>query len=183
MWKSKFFTVMIILTFLAIAATLAFQVLEMRDYSLLETLPKRFFKWIPDWKNLFSPSLFLWRRYCFWQLPDVPKSSATATAPSRRTLRENGKLIHIIFKLQVLLFSVGRISFFIHRFFEFAVVFPRRHAVHPAEYSWKIKLIPETCGKCCFGNRGIRIFLPILFCQFKPGFQMQIFETCMIIFP
>jgi hypothetical protein len=44
MWKSKFFTVMIILTFLAIAATLAFQVLEMRDYSLLETLPKRFFK-------------------------------------------------------------------------------------------------------------------------------------------
>ena len=44
MWKSKFFTVMIILTFLAIVATLAFQVLEMRDYSLLETLPKRFFK-------------------------------------------------------------------------------------------------------------------------------------------
>ena len=44
MWKSKFFTVMIILTFLAISATLAFQVLEMRDYSLLENLPKRFFK-------------------------------------------------------------------------------------------------------------------------------------------
>ena len=44
MWKSKFFTVMIVLTFLAVGAALAFQVLEMRDYGLLETLPKRFFK-------------------------------------------------------------------------------------------------------------------------------------------
>lgn len=44
MWKSKFFTVMIILTFLALGATLAFQIMEMRDYSLLETLPARFFK-------------------------------------------------------------------------------------------------------------------------------------------
>ena len=44
MWKSKFFTVMIILTFLALGAALAFQVMEMRDYSLLETLPARFFK-------------------------------------------------------------------------------------------------------------------------------------------
>ena len=35
---------MIVLTFLAVAATLAFQILEMRDYGLLETLPRRFFK-------------------------------------------------------------------------------------------------------------------------------------------
>ena len=44
MWKSKFFTVMFVLTFLTLAATLVFQVLEMRDYSLLETLSARFFK-------------------------------------------------------------------------------------------------------------------------------------------
>lgn len=44
MWKSKFFTVMIVLTCLTLAAALAFQVMEMRDYSLLETLPARFFK-------------------------------------------------------------------------------------------------------------------------------------------
>ncbi len=44
MWKSKFFTVMIVLTCLALGAALTFQVLEMRDYSLLETLPARFFK-------------------------------------------------------------------------------------------------------------------------------------------
>ena len=43
MWKSKFFTVMIVLTFIAVAATVALQFLEMRDYGLLETLPKRFF--------------------------------------------------------------------------------------------------------------------------------------------
>ncbi len=44
MWKSKFFTAMIVLTCLSLAAALTFQVLEMRDYSLLETLPARFFK-------------------------------------------------------------------------------------------------------------------------------------------
>jgi len=44
MWKSKFFTVMIVLTFVAVAAAVVLQFLEMRDYGLLESLPKRFFK-------------------------------------------------------------------------------------------------------------------------------------------
>ena len=44
MWRSKYFMVMIILTFLAIAATLAFQVLEMHEYGLIEALTNRFFK-------------------------------------------------------------------------------------------------------------------------------------------
>ena len=38
MFKSKFFTVMIVLTFIAMAATVTFQVLEMLDYNLINTL-------------------------------------------------------------------------------------------------------------------------------------------------
>ncbi len=38
MFKSKFFTVMIVLTFIAMAATVTFQVLEMLDYNLFNTL-------------------------------------------------------------------------------------------------------------------------------------------------
>ena len=38
MFKSKFFTVMIVLTFIAMAATETFQVLEMLDYNLFNTL-------------------------------------------------------------------------------------------------------------------------------------------------
>ena len=41
MWNSKFFTVMIILTALAVAASVTFQFLEMRDYNLVETLLER----------------------------------------------------------------------------------------------------------------------------------------------
>jgi len=37
MFKSKYFTVAIILTLLAAAAVVVFQVLEMRDYQLIET--------------------------------------------------------------------------------------------------------------------------------------------------
>ena len=40
MFKSKFFTVMIVLTFIAMAATMTFQVLEMLDYNLFNTLFK-----------------------------------------------------------------------------------------------------------------------------------------------
>ena len=40
MFKSKFFTVMIVLTFIAMAATVTFQVLEMLDYNLFNTLFK-----------------------------------------------------------------------------------------------------------------------------------------------
>jgi len=40
MFKSKFFTVMIVLTFIAMAATVTFQVLEMIDYKLFNTLFK-----------------------------------------------------------------------------------------------------------------------------------------------
>jgi len=42
MLKSKFFTVMIVLAFVAVAATVAFQVLEMQEYNLFETLIERF---------------------------------------------------------------------------------------------------------------------------------------------
>jgi len=38
MFNSKFFTVMIVLSFLAMAATVAFQALEMKDYNLFITL-------------------------------------------------------------------------------------------------------------------------------------------------
>ena len=38
MFKSKFFTVMIVLTFIAMAATVTFQVLEMLEYNLFNTL-------------------------------------------------------------------------------------------------------------------------------------------------
>lgn len=44
MWNSKFFTVMIVLTTLAVATALAFQFLEMRDYNLVESLITRFSK-------------------------------------------------------------------------------------------------------------------------------------------
>jgi len=40
MFRSKFFTVMIVLTFIAMAATVTFQVLEMVDYNLFNTLFK-----------------------------------------------------------------------------------------------------------------------------------------------
>ena len=43
MFKSKFFTVMIALTFVAVAAALVFQLLEMKDYNLFQTLQARFF--------------------------------------------------------------------------------------------------------------------------------------------
>lgn len=38
MFNSKFFTVMIILTVLALGATVVFQSLEMNEYSLLQTM-------------------------------------------------------------------------------------------------------------------------------------------------
>lgn len=40
MFKSKFFTVVIVLTFIAMAATVAFQVFEMLDYNLFKTIFK-----------------------------------------------------------------------------------------------------------------------------------------------
>lgn len=40
MWKSKFFTVMIALSFLAVCAILVFQTIEMKDYGMLQ----RFFE-------------------------------------------------------------------------------------------------------------------------------------------
>jgi len=43
MFKSKFFTVMIVLTTLAVAAALVFQLLEMKEYNLFQTLQARFF--------------------------------------------------------------------------------------------------------------------------------------------
>lgn len=42
MWKSKFFTVMIVLTFLVVAATVALQYLEMKDYGLVTELLNKF---------------------------------------------------------------------------------------------------------------------------------------------
>ena len=38
MFNSKFFTVMIILTFLAMGATVTFQTLEMKEYNLFHTM-------------------------------------------------------------------------------------------------------------------------------------------------
>jgi hypothetical protein len=43
MFKSKFFLVMIILTALVLAGSLALQILEMQEYDLFETLKARFF--------------------------------------------------------------------------------------------------------------------------------------------
>ena len=43
MFNSKFFTAVIVLTFLAVGATVAFQVLEMQEYNLFNTLQQRFF--------------------------------------------------------------------------------------------------------------------------------------------
>lgn len=44
MLKSKFMTVLIVLSFLAIGATVAFQALEMKEYNLFQTLLGRFGK-------------------------------------------------------------------------------------------------------------------------------------------
>ncbi len=38
MFNSKFFTVMIVLSFLAVAASVAFQALEMHEYNLFNTM-------------------------------------------------------------------------------------------------------------------------------------------------
>lgn len=38
MFNSKFFTAIIVLTFLAMAATVVFQSLEMKDYNLFQTM-------------------------------------------------------------------------------------------------------------------------------------------------
>ena len=43
MFQSIFFTVMIALTTAAVAAALVFQLLEMKDYNLFQTLQARFF--------------------------------------------------------------------------------------------------------------------------------------------
>lgn len=42
MWKSTFFTVMIVLTFLAVGATVALQAIEMKDYGLITMLLEKF---------------------------------------------------------------------------------------------------------------------------------------------
>ncbi len=41
MFESKFFMVMIVLTLLAVGATTAFQVMEMQEYNLFETMFKK----------------------------------------------------------------------------------------------------------------------------------------------
>ena len=43
MFESKFFTVMAAVSFAVLAVAVVFQVLEMNDYSLFETLQARFF--------------------------------------------------------------------------------------------------------------------------------------------
>ena len=43
MFNSKVFTIIIVVTFLAMAAAVTFQVLEMQEYNLLNTLQARFF--------------------------------------------------------------------------------------------------------------------------------------------
>lgn len=43
MFNSKFFTVIVVLTFLALGAAVAFQALEMQEYNLWNTLQARFF--------------------------------------------------------------------------------------------------------------------------------------------
>ena len=43
MFNSKFFTVVIVLTFLALGAAVAFQAMEMNDYNLFNTLQQRYF--------------------------------------------------------------------------------------------------------------------------------------------
>ena len=43
MFNSKFFTAVIVLTFLALGATVALQVLEMKEYNLFNTLQQRYF--------------------------------------------------------------------------------------------------------------------------------------------
>jgi hypothetical protein len=43
MFNSKFFTVVVVLTFLALGAAVTFQALEMQEYNLWNTLQARFF--------------------------------------------------------------------------------------------------------------------------------------------
>ena len=43
MFTSKFFSAILVVTFLALGAAVAFQVLEMNDYQLFEILQERFF--------------------------------------------------------------------------------------------------------------------------------------------
>jgi hypothetical protein len=43
MLNSKFFTVIVVLTFLALGAVVTFQALEMQEYNLWNTLQTRFF--------------------------------------------------------------------------------------------------------------------------------------------
>ncbi|MBR7139982.1 MAG: hypothetical protein IKD44_10590 [Lentisphaeria bacterium] len=43
MFNSKFFTAVIVLTFVALGATVTFQVLEMKEYNLFNTLQQRYF--------------------------------------------------------------------------------------------------------------------------------------------
>ncbi|MBQ7209139.1 MAG: hypothetical protein IJS01_15185 [Lentisphaeria bacterium] len=43
MFNSKFFTVIIVVTFLALGAAVAFQALEMQEYNLWNSLQARFF--------------------------------------------------------------------------------------------------------------------------------------------
>ena len=43
MFNSKFFTVVIVLTFLALGATVALQALEMKEYNLFNILQQRYF--------------------------------------------------------------------------------------------------------------------------------------------
>lgn len=43
MFNSKFFTAVIVLTFIALGAAVAFQALEMNEYNLFNTLQQRYF--------------------------------------------------------------------------------------------------------------------------------------------
>ncbi len=43
MFNSKFFTAVIVLTFVALGAAVTFQVLEMKEYNLFNTLQQRYF--------------------------------------------------------------------------------------------------------------------------------------------
>ncbi|MBO5791669.1 MAG: hypothetical protein J6S54_04270 [Lentisphaeria bacterium] len=43
MFNSKFFTVVIVLSFVALGAAVAFQALEMNEYNLFNTLQQRYF--------------------------------------------------------------------------------------------------------------------------------------------
>ena len=43
MFNSKFFTAVIVLTFIALGSAVAFQALEMNEYNLFNTLQQRYF--------------------------------------------------------------------------------------------------------------------------------------------